>query len=73
MAQIVGAFPSEETETYDMRELEKLLGWRMDQLAQAGFDMRTAVILANRRDVDLHVACDLAGAAGPAVAARILL
>jgi len=40
----------------------------------SGYDPRTAKVLADRSDVDLHVAVDLiARGCPPAIAARILL
>ena len=48
--------------------------WRLDQLRQAGYDRRTALRIASRTDVDLHVATDLVARGCPVeTAIRILL
>jgi hypothetical protein len=51
-----------------------VLRWRREQLQAAGYSLREARELAERADIDLHVAADLlrAGCA-PDVALRILL
>lgn len=36
-----------------------VLSWRYEQLELAGYPVDVAVMLAERSDVDLHVACDL--------------
>jgi hypothetical protein len=40
-------------------EEDRVLGWRFDQLARAGFDDEAALVLALSRDVDLHLATSL--------------
>jgi hypothetical protein len=42
-------------------KMELVLGWRLEQLLQAGYDRRDAAKLARRTDVDLHAAVDLVG------------
>ncbi len=37
-------------------EAERVTAWRREQLLQAGYDETTALYLAERVDVDLHVA-----------------
>jgi hypothetical protein len=39
--------------------------WRFGQLLRAGFDRRSAAAIARRRDVDLHVAVELAAMGCP--------
>jgi hypothetical protein len=55
-------------------EEERVLEWRQSSLLAAGYDLRHALKLALRPDVDLHLAVGL-GRAGcpPETAARILL
>ena len=48
--------------------------WRFEQLLRAGYDRRAASAIARRRDVDLHLAVELAGVGCPVdTALRILL
>ena len=54
-------------------KMEAVLGWRLEQLLQAGYDRRDAGQLARRTDVDLHQAVDLLGkGCPPELAAAIL-
>ena len=55
-------------------EEERVFSWRQSSLLAAGYDLRLALKLALRPDVDLHLAVRL-GRAGcpPDTAARILL
>jgi len=47
--------------------------WRLDRLEEAGYDPCSALELAGRHDIDLHVALDLRKQGCPAdTAARIL-
>ena len=46
-------------------KIEAVLGWRLEQLLQAGYDRRDAGQLARRTDVDLHQAVDLLGKGCP--------
>jgi hypothetical protein len=51
-----------------------ILNWRRQQLEAVGYSLRDARRLAERADVDLHVAADLLRAGCPTdVAVRILL
>ena len=55
-------------------ERERVTRWRAGELERAGYDIATAVELAERRDVDLHRALDLVARGCPSdLAARILL
>ena len=66
----------------DMQEIETdvaafeddpVFRWRLERLEQAGYDPCTAVELAGRADVDLHLALELRKQGCPAdTAARIL-
>jgi hypothetical protein len=38
---------------------EEVVVWRFEQLLEAGYEKRSARILARRRDVDLHQAVEL--------------
>ena len=56
------------------REERAVLGWRYEELVRAGYAEREAMILADRGDVDLHLATKLLGAGCPtSTAMRILL
>jgi hypothetical protein len=50
-----------QPEPVDMLELErdKLINWRLDQLLEAGYPLRTAKRLAEHPNVDLHLARQL--------------
>jgi hypothetical protein len=55
-------------------EDEAVRGWRFEQLRAAGYPPRAASVLADRRDIDLHVALGLlARGCDPVTALRILL
>ena len=55
-------------------EAERVLHWRLDELERAGYDRATAWELAERTDVDLHLAASIARGGCPAeTALRILL
>ena len=55
-------------------EAERVFGWRLEELERAGYDRRTALEVAERTDIDLHVAVSMARAGCPVrTAARILL
>ena len=55
-------------------ELERIEGWRAEELKRAGYERRAAAELAARHDVDLHLAVDLVRRGCPQnVALRILL
>ena len=55
-------------------EEERVLSWRQESLLAAGYDLRHALKLALRAEVDLHLAIRLRRAGcPPETAARILL
>jgi hypothetical protein len=61
-------------ETDNRREERSVLGWRYEELVRAGYAEREAMLLADRVDVDLHVAIALLASGCPAATAvRILL
>ena len=69
MAEKIGGYvfgqqPEEEPERKGQTPEEQLFSWRFDQLIRAGFDPKTAGDIAERRDIDLHHACDMARAKG---------
>lgn len=52
----------------------KILEWRREQLARAGYSEQDAASIAEHSDVDLHAAVALVGrGCPPALATRILL
>jgi hypothetical protein len=66
--------PAVDIELIEETEAERVERWRAEELERAGFAPDTAVILAGRLDVDLHVAVDLLERGCPAdLAAEILL
>lgn len=54
-------------------EEHRVLAWRLEELARAGYDRLSAWEIAERGDVDLHVAVELARAGCPATTARRIL
>ena len=55
-------------------ELERVEGWRREELERAGYPADVAEQLAARHDVDLHSAIDLVErGCPPEIAVRILL
>jgi hypothetical protein len=55
------------------REEDIVFQWRLEQLENAGYDQCSAIELAGRHDVDLHLALELRSRGCPAeTAARIL-
>jgi len=40
-------------------ESRRVVGWRFDELCRAGYGQREALELADRPDVDLHLAVEL--------------
>jgi len=55
-------------------EAERVLHWRLDELERAGYDRAAAWEIAERMDVDLHLAVSLGRGGCPAeTALRILL
>jgi hypothetical protein len=58
----------------DVTEAAAILGWRFSQLVGAGFELRDAVVLAARVEIDLHDATALVARGCPSgTAVRILL
>ena len=58
----------------DDTEDERVIRWRLEQLAKAGYSWACAMIIAANRDVDLHRAVSLVQDGCPAdTAVRILL
>jgi hypothetical protein len=61
-------------ELSDDDESERIIRWRLSELSRAGFEWRSAVVLAARPDVDLHRATALLRRGCPVdTALRILL
>ena len=55
------------------QESEQVTEWRYDQLCKAGYETRLAAHLAQRADIDLHVATKLLeSGCPPELALRIL-
>jgi hypothetical protein len=55
-------------------ELDRVQEWRAEELERAGYPVRDAARLAERHDVDLHLAIDLITQGCPVpVAVEILL
>jgi hypothetical protein len=55
-------------------ELDRIEDWRREELERAGYPVRQAARLAERHDVDLHLAVDLVKRGCPhSVAVDILL
>ena len=55
-------------------ELDRVQEWRAEELERAGYPVRDAAWLAERHDVDLHLAIDLISQGCPVpVAVEILL
>ena len=55
------------------REEDIVFQWRLQQLEQAGYDQCSAIELAGRSDIDLHLALELRSRGCPAeTAAQIL-
>ena len=59
---------------YPETEEQRIESWRMEALERAGYDRRSAAVLACRKDVDLHQAMSLLkNGCTPELALRILL
>jgi hypothetical protein len=59
---------------YAETEEQRIESWRMEALERAGYDRRSAAVLACRKDVDLHQAMSLLkNGCTPELALRILL
>lgn len=67
--------PAAELE-FDVREeeAERVLAWRLEELQRAGYERKMARTLAERADVDLHLATALLKSGCPVdTALRILI
>ena len=63
-----------ELEVRTESEIERIERWRAEELARAGFSPRDATTIAQRHDVDLHLAVDmLRSGCEPSLALAILL
>jgi hypothetical protein len=63
-----------ETQLAHDTELERIEQWRSEELERAGYPRHDAARIAERHDVDLHLAIDLISRGCPAqVAVDILL
>jgi hypothetical protein len=61
-------------ELHDVTELERVEGWRLEELTRAGYPAEAAAQIAARHDIDLHRAIKLLEqGCPPEVAAKILL
>jgi hypothetical protein len=60
-------------ETQDRTELERVEGWRREELLRAGYTAAAAAELAARADVDLHRAIELVKNGCPPELARSIL
>jgi hypothetical protein len=66
--------PAAELEKTVDAEFERVLRWRFQELARAGYEAEAAATIAARSDVDLHRATELLRSGCPAdIALRILL
>ena len=58
----------------ERREDAEVLRWRAERLLEAGYDAETASFVAERLEIDLHLAISLAErGCPPATAVRILI
>ncbi|MEX2464340.1 MAG: hypothetical protein WD428_00535 [Gaiellaceae bacterium] len=65
---------AEQLETTIDAEFERVLRWRFQELARAGYEAEAAATIAARGDIDLHRATELLRQGCPAdVALQILL
>lgn len=48
-----------ELETTTGPELDRVEGWRREELERAGYDAESAFLLAASHEIDLHAAVDL--------------
>ena len=63
-----------EFELVEETEAELVIGWRLHELSEAGYEPNDALTLATRAEVDLHQAIDLLRrGCPPQTALRILL
>ena len=54
-----GTMSAAELETIHVSEIERIERWRHEELARAGYDAESALVLAASHDVDLHDAIQL--------------
>ena len=62
-----------EVESERETERERVLRWRCHELRRAGYQPRDALMLALRKDVDLHIAADLLARGCPERTALLIL
>lgn len=48
-----------ELETTDSSEIDRVEQWRREELERAGYDSKSAFVLATTLEIDLHAAVDL--------------
>ena len=48
-----------ELQVVEETEMERVEGWRAEELIRAGYNPSDAVALAGRHDIDLHLAVEL--------------
>lgn len=60
-------------ETQDRTEIERVEGWRREELERAGYPPAAAAELAARTDVDLHRAIELVERGCPPELAHLIL
>ena len=66
--------PAAEVHLRDETETERIQRWRAEELERAGYDPGSALELAARSDVDLHLAVELIErGCGIDIALKILL
>jgi hypothetical protein len=60
-------------ETQDRTEIERVEGWRREELLRAGYPAAAAAELAARTDIDLHRAIELVKSGCPPELAHSIL
>jgi hypothetical protein len=66
--------PAAELQLNDQTERERVVRWRVEALQHAGYEADAASAIAERLDIDLHIATDLLrDGCPPDTALRILL
>lgn len=69
-----GVLAGLEAESTTESDHGEIVGWRLKELKQAGYDDTAALAIALNLEIDLHLAVDLPiRGCPPALAARILL
>ncbi len=51
--------PAAELENASAPEIDRVEQWRRDELERAGYDSKSALVLATTLEIDLHTAVDL--------------